>query len=568
MKYDTYSENYKTVRISYPNKWNLACPSCGWKVNYAYSGDGKIIHTLEGDIYQIVNFYSCSNQNCVFSRIVFNPSPRFDYSGRSYGADVFRLISEEFLIYNQKSDQISERMSKKYTIIISEATISRMCDDILKLKSLKIDEKTREIIHNQKRILLCLDGQDPGGNTSAIWCFLDLLSNRVLATYKFDSLDYMTLHRVIEEIKEYYGVEIIGWVSDKQNVIKKCHDMFYSDIPHQYCQFHFLKNTWNHLETFDSNIYMPLKKTITGLYIHTVPKNQLVYFENVGKESVKKVFKSIDDDLQVMAKARNKTFKELRGIWLYEKLTEYVGKMEKALETLDPSFRLTKILSKTCITLKKALTEVKSNYEECIELYKDFKQIREVLGNDKDAREVVEEKLNTLYEMIFKEAKKKNPELKLEECKSFLPGKNNSSVDIMGEWCRLWKSYNPGLFQYLKFPKPFKTISTLENGFSKEKQSIFARVAKGNVSNMVVTRGEDILRLKHCTLEELKSDIIEEYSDEVVKRLRASLRSDIKKETMMWRMRSRQYEGISIVIENYYQIKKEKNLILSGEMSL
>lgn len=568
MKYSTYSENYKTIRISYPNEWDLKCYLCGWKVNFEYSDDGKIVHTLEGEIYQIINYYSCSNPNCEFSKIIFNPSPRFDYSGRTYGADVFRFVSEEFLLFNQKSEQIYERMIKKYTIMISEVTIARMCDDILKLKSLRIDEKTKEIIHVQKRILLGFDGQDPGGDKPAIWCFLDLLSNRVLATRKFDSLDYETLHRVIEEIIDYYGVEVIGWVSDKQNLITKCHDVFYPDIPHQYCQFHFLKNTWNHLEALDSNTYMTLKKAINNLYIHNVPKNLLVFFENVGKISVKKVFKSIDDDLQVMVKARNKTFKELRGIWLYEKLIEYVEKMEKALDTLDPTFRFTKILNRTSIALKNALDEVKSCYKDAHELYENFKQIRIIFADNKNSTEKVEKTLDDLYERIFEKAKKKNPELNLEDCKSFLPDKGKTSVEIMGEWCRLWKSYHPGLFQYSKFPKPIKTNGILENGFSKEKQSIFARVAKGNVSHIVATRGEDILRLEHCEPEELKSDIIEEYSDEIVKRLRDELRSDIKNETMMWRIRSRQYEGINIAIRNYYQIKKEVGLLLSDEMNL
>ncbi|MHA1299825.1 MAG: hypothetical protein ACTSO9_10350 [Candidatus Helarchaeota archaeon] len=51
----------------------------------------------------------------------------------------------------------------------------------------------------------------------------------------------------------------------------------------------------------------------------------------------------------------------------------------------------------------------------------------------------------------------------------------------------------------------------------------------------------------------MKSDIIEEYSEELVKKLRAALQSDIKNITMMWHVRSRQYEGINIAIGNYYQ---------------
>ena len=103
---------------------------------------------------------------------------------------------------------------------------------------------------------------------------------------------------------------------------------------------------------------MPLKKTITGLYIHSASKNGAFYFENVGKVSVREVFKNTDKDLQVMIKARNKVFKELRGIWLYKKLREYVNKMEVVLNNLDPNFRFTKILSRTAATLREALNDV------------------------------------------------------------------------------------------------------------------------------------------------------------------------------------------------------------------
>ncbi|GAG39473.1 unnamed protein product, partial [marine sediment metagenome] len=63
-----------------------------------------------------------------------------------------------------------------------------------------------EIIRNQGYILLGFDGQDPGGDAPALWNFMDLISNRVLATRKFESLDYKTLYHNIEGIREFYGV--------------------------------------------------------------------------------------------------------------------------------------------------------------------------------------------------------------------------------------------------------------------------------------------------------------------------------------------------------------------------
>ena len=55
------------------------------------------------------------------------------------------------------------------------------------------------------------------------------------------------------------------------------------------------------------------------------------------------------------------------------------------------------------------------------------------------------------------------------------------------------------------------------------------------------------------TIEELESDIVEQYSEEIVKRLRAKLRADIKEQTMKWRTRSRHYEGLTLDIHEYYQ---------------
>ena len=559
MNRNTYSEKYETVRISYPKDLNKACIICGSKVKFKYPDGGKLVHTLEGDIYQVMNYYICANEACEMSKKAFNPSPRFDYGDGYFGADVFRLVADEFLLFNQKPDQIHDRLIVRYHLDISSATIARMCDDILQLKSLKIDEKTLEIIQEQDYILLGLDGQDPGGDAPSIWCFMDMISNRILATRKFDSLNYKILHDNIEEIFKLYGVKIIGWVSDKQNVITKCHDTFYLEIPHQYCQYHFLRNTWNHLVALDSTVYLTLRKVINGLYIHSASRTTKVYFENVGKVSVRKVFESVDKDMQTMIKVRNKTFKELRGMWLYETLELYIEEMEQTIKDLDPTFRFTKIAARTASALKTALLEVKQNYEHSIPLFHYFQQIRGVFGDDKTSKSVKKAKLSEIYSQILSDAKLMEPELRLEDCKSFLPSKKRTAIEIMGEWCRLWGSYLPGLFQYYDFPEIIKTNMKLEQGFGKEKQALFNRVAKANVAHMVATRGEDYLRIKHCTPEELKSDIVKEYSEELIKQLRAQLSESIKKSTATRRTRSKRYEGLTIATKDYYhQIVKKQ----------
>lgn len=563
MNRKTYSDNYDTVRISYPPELDNTCIICESAVNYCYSDNGKLVHTLEGDIYQIVNYYYCTNEDCEMSKVVFNPSPRFDYSGRHFGADVFSFVSRELLLYGSKPSQIIKRLNYEYQFEISIDTVRRMYEDALQLKSLKIDEKTKEIIQKQGFILLGLDGQDPGGDAPSIWSFMDLVSNRILATRKFDSLDHEKLHETIEEIEQLYGVKIIGWVSDKQNVITKCHDEYYSDIPHQYCQFHFLRNMWRHLTALDSNVYLPLKKAINGLYIHSASKSTKVYFENVGKASVRDAFENTDKDLQTMLKVKNKTLKELRGTWLYETVEKYVNDMDAVCETLDPTFRFTKIMKSTISSLREALVEVEQYYQDSKLLFEYFQNIRVIFGKESLSQDEKIEQLSSIYDEILAIAKERSPTIKLEECKAFLPSKKKTTVEILGEWCRLWNSYLPGLFEYFKFPKAVKTNLDLEKAFSVEKQAIYSRVAKPNVWRMVATRGEDYLRIKHCELDELASDIIPQYSEEVLRQLRAELDSRIKDISAMGRARSKHYEWFDVDVNKYYRqnIKKKEAAI-------
>ena len=71
MNRPTYSEEYITKRIGYPRELDLKCVVCGRKVKYCYPDNGKLVHTLNGDVYQIVNLYSCTNEYCEMSAISY-----------------------------------------------------------------------------------------------------------------------------------------------------------------------------------------------------------------------------------------------------------------------------------------------------------------------------------------------------------------------------------------------------------------------------------------------------------------------------------------------------------------
>ena len=541
MKHETESSDFETCRLSWPDTIERVCPICGARIRFYGSDDDKFVHTLEGTIYQIVNLYRCANSRCPLHGWPFNLHPRFDYGQRRYGADVFRLVAEEFLLIRAKPEQVWQRLTLKFHVDISERTVARICDDVANLKAHQVDRRTRELLAADPRVLLGFDGQEPGEGGEVLWMFLDLLKNRVLHTCVAGSMDHVALHREIEGFRARLGVTFVGWVSDKQGSIVKCHDTYYPALPHQYCQFHFLRNTWRHAEALDSNIFLPLQKALNALHVHKAGPGVVADFEGIGRMPVREVFADVDRDFRAMLRARNKTFKQLRGIWLYDTLAKYAAGMRGVLARLDPAYRFTGLFKDTVETLETALESVKSAYEDSCLLLALFQGVRAELADP--ARPWLEQQvaLDDRYRNIWATARERGLEVDLGDLRTFVPGKETPVAEVLGEWCRLWESYRPGLFQYANFPKPVRTNGDCEAGFSKEKQALFGRVAKARVGHMVETRGEAYLRLGHCTGEELASDILAGLTGRLLLRLQEEQQARIAAKTGKWDKPNREF---------------------------
>lgn len=549
-----FSPEYRYIRCKYPTEFHLKCPICEAPVIFLYPDAGKEVYMLEETIYQVMEYYRCSNENCALSAIPFNPCPRFDYGTRHWGRDVFNYIAHEFLPpFKQKPEQIKARLAEAYpNFKISIDSIERICDDVLKLKAFAIDEKTREMILKNGCILLGFDAQDPGGDGPGIWNFMDLLTNRVLATIQWESVDYIKLHTYLEELFRRYPVKVLGWVSDKQNVIMKCHDVYYSAVPHQYCQYHFITHLWDHMTSLDSQVFIPLKKCLEALYIHKASTIKPIFFEGVGLKSPREVFQEIDHDFQMMIKAKNKKFSTLRGEWLYKTLDTYIMGVEARIAEMNPELRFTKIARKMASTIRESLLSVKAIFEEVQRLHQWFETVRGILAAENTPWQEQQRQIDEVYTLVYAHAQSLDPHFTLETCRAFQKSKNHTVVQILGEWCRLWNSYLPGLFKYQEFPGQFRTNIALEHSFSLEKQALIARVGKGIVRHMVETRGEPYLRLTHCTPEELKENLIGNPNRALLPIFRSELEELIHRSTARWRSMSRQYcafHGVSIHYE-------------------
>ena len=551
MSLSAIEKNISTHYIPYPIELQNRCISCHAKTIYIYPSAGHTYQDFSGYHKDIFRLHICTNPFCYFHKHPFNPSPINVLPYKHYSLGVWKWIAQEAKIMKQSPIQIMNRIDEQFGIKMSENTIRDCIKEIDVFLSHEIDKKTRDILKKQKKILIAMDGQKPDDEGNALWLFVDLISNRVLKVVILQSADAQTLHEQIEEILADYGVELIGGVSDKQKSIISMHEKFYSEIPWQYCHFHFLQNLWNHIEIKDGHLHKELSKIIKSLYILSASKSNKVYFEGLGKRSVRDVFHEVELQLRAIIKARTKKFKNLRGVDVFERLSSFVKDMDKALTGEDETRRIVKIMKNTLQTLQETLNSSKEQYEICVSLNSQFQQIRKDLGNEDLAKDEKIKQLNSDFETIWKNVKGLNEKNEINQLRSFLPQKDTIKSKIQQEWVRLYHSYSPGLFSYYDFPIPAKTNSPMEQSFGQEKGGIIKQMGRKKVGGQIRIQGENRLKQIYAGSVEIKeiiSRIGPDYDKSELREGLLKLSEQTKKETMLWRSRVFKNNGILTVL--------------------
>src|SRR5271157_1070958 len=392
-----------TSRTSYPAELDLQCPLCGEAVHFCFTSSKHDYQNFMGRFREYRNQYCCDNPSCVLYRTYFNPAPLKVLPGKRFSIDIWKWIAREAKIYRQKIPQIVARLRDEFGIKMSESTVRNYIDEIDVYVAGKIDEKTAAIIKEQGQILLSFDGQEPDETGPSLWLFVDVISNRVLRIVILEKADHETLHEQVEQILTDYQVSLAGMISDKQGSIVKMHDMYYPEIPHQYCHFHYLQNLWNHIEVKDGHVHKELAKMVKHLYITSTNKNAQKNIEGVGKVGIRDTFKDIEKVLRKLLKGSSKKFERLRGHESWLKLQKYVDDIETACKNEDQDQWTVKMMIKTSATIRDALDMTSADHEACVDLNRRFQEIRSLLGSPNLVRQEKINLLDGIHDQIWME---------------------------------------------------------------------------------------------------------------------------------------------------------------------
>jgi hypothetical protein len=240
------------------------CPTCGEAMWLDYTNHRTLV-TLDGLTRLNLAIRRCHNVTCSAHRQPYRPEAegRFALPHHEFGLDVIALIGTLRYAEHRTVPEIHERLRER-GLTISERSVTNLLDryDELLAVALTDDRRLKKLLGRQGRVLLAIDGLQPDVGHEVLWVIRDCLSGEVLLAKSLLSGREQDLAELLASVREAAGVPVVGAVSDGQHSIRNAIAQALPGVPHQLCQFHYLREAARPIYEADRHAKKELKKKV------------------------------------------------------------------------------------------------------------------------------------------------------------------------------------------------------------------------------------------------------------------------------------------------------------------
>lgn len=243
------------------------CPDCGRRLRYRYDNQRTVV-TLGGLVHLRLQIRRCETPGCQHHRRPYRPEGEGSLvlPQHEFGLDIIALIGA--LRYREhKSVPEMHGVLRERGVVIAERTVTNLLDryDELMATSLADDDGLRAVLVGQGRVILALDGLQPDVGHEVLWVVRECLSGEVLLARSLLSSTSEDLAVLLREVAAKVGVPVAGVISDGQHSIRRAVRLALPGVPHQLCQFHYLREAAHPIFEADRHAKKELKKRIRGV---------------------------------------------------------------------------------------------------------------------------------------------------------------------------------------------------------------------------------------------------------------------------------------------------------------
>jgi hypothetical protein len=247
-----------------------ACLTCGTRLRrYATLSERPII-TLNGPLRLTHCGYRCPDPACPTARCSYRSAAAdaLALPGFTFGLDIVVLVGHLRLAQHLTPDQAHQALQARlapFEQSISRREISYLFDAYCTLvratQDVVGDTAWQAQVRTNGGLIISIDGIQPDKGNETVYLVRDVLTGRVLAAENVRVSDAETIKRLLAPVAAL-DLPVLGAVSDAQASLGQAIAALWPEIPHQLCQFHYLREASRPMYEQDRGLRKEMRKAI------------------------------------------------------------------------------------------------------------------------------------------------------------------------------------------------------------------------------------------------------------------------------------------------------------------
>jgi len=242
------------------------CPHCGESLrarrHYQWR---KTVQQLEGAVYVASEARECVNPACDQQGHPYTSlaAQTVTVPDCTYGLDVIAQIGwwrdREHL--NRK--QIHQRLQGR-GVQLSERQVDHLYAryQVLLASAERLEpEALAQVAAERGGLIISLDGLEPEGASEQLWVVREVQSERILVVGWLARVNHQTLKALLAPVVAL-KLPVLATLSDRQGCVRKALEETWSEVPHQWCQSHYLGHITRPIYDRDRALKTDLGQTI------------------------------------------------------------------------------------------------------------------------------------------------------------------------------------------------------------------------------------------------------------------------------------------------------------------
>lgn len=240
------------------------CSACGLPMSVAYTKTRKLM-TMSGLVRLHLPIRRCENHHCERFHQVCHPEAEgwWALPEQEFGLDVVLRVGQLRYREHRSRAEIHHQLRQE-GVTLAERSVSNLLmhyDILLSLTLENLPERGTRLAA-QGRAILAIDGLQPDVGHEVLWVVREVLSGEILCARSLLSAAKSELQPLLAGVAAMLPVPVVGVVSDGQHSIRRAVAAALPGVPHQLCQFHYLREAAQPLWEGDRHAKKELKKLV------------------------------------------------------------------------------------------------------------------------------------------------------------------------------------------------------------------------------------------------------------------------------------------------------------------